>query len=197
MTADHGVAVLTAITTPWSIFTSPLLESALAHLTYKTPLVWAAVSFPLVIVLIIWWRWISRRDARQKQIEELGEATRIREAISTERLLVIRAVDDEAYLLIALGTIFSYVFATSIVFVIAVLSVVPFFAESVLPILHLFHKPALHPGWDRHTFQLACSVIIIALFAGLIISRVVHGHELARSPMIVKSTHNRPQTALV
>ena len=178
------VAVITAILTPWSIFAGPILTSAFEHPSWSTLLVWAAVSFPVVILGIIWWHWVFKNsDARQKQIEELREATRISEAISAERLLVIRAVDDEAYLVIALGTIFTYIFATSIVFFIAALSVVPFFAEPVPLILHLLHRSASDPSWYRHAFQLGCSALIIALFGALIVSRLVHGRELARSPM--------------
>jgi hypothetical protein len=178
------IALLTAIANPLSIFASPVLASAFEHPSVSTFLVWAVVLFLNAILGIIGWYWIFKRgSARQKQIEELSEATRISGAISAERLLVIRAVDDEAYLLIALGTILTYIFATSIVFFIAVLGTVPFIAEPAPLILHLFHKSASDPSWYRHTFQLGCSALIIAMFGALIASRLVHGRELAKSPM--------------
>jgi hypothetical protein len=197
------IALLTAIATPLGIFTSSLWQKILyicdvadtqacrphntffnEHASVSTFLALAAVLFLNAILLIIWWYWIFRRgDARQKQIEELSEATRISEAISAERLMIIRAVDVEAYLLIALGTIFAYIFTTSIVFFIAVLSFVPLIFGQAPLILLFFHKSALDLSWYQHAFQLGCSALIIAMFGALIVSRLVHGRELAKSPM--------------
>ena len=64
-------------------------------------------------------RWISRGTARQEQVNALKDATQLGElvSVSAKRLLVIRAIDDEASLALAFGTIFSHVTARFITYV--------------------------------------------------------------------------------
>src|SRR5262249_4418814 len=72
----------------------------------------AVVTLP---VLFIAWYWIEKRaTARQNQIEALSAATRLGEVVALQRLLVIRAIDDEASLLLAFGTSLNYVTTTLI-----------------------------------------------------------------------------------
>jgi len=68
------------------------------------------------------WYWIARRaTARQNKVETLRDATRLGEVVSAQRLLVIRAIDDEASLILALGAIFNYITARSITFILWIL----------------------------------------------------------------------------
>ena len=76
----------------------------------------------LALSALMGWWWIVRRaPARQKQLEALKNATRLGEIVSAQRLLVIRAIDDEASLTLALGAIVNYVTARFITYVLLLL----------------------------------------------------------------------------
>jgi len=81
------------------------------------------IRFAVIFILIgfIWWYWLSQRATarRQNQVEALKGATRLGEIVlaQAKRLLIIRAIDDEASLVLALGTIVSYVTTRAITYV--------------------------------------------------------------------------------
>src|SRR5215831_12408390 len=79
-------------------------------------IIFAAV---MVAISYFWVRWIIRRaPAGRARVEALMDATRLGKIASAQaqRLLVIRAIDDEASLIMALGAIFNYVAARAIAF---------------------------------------------------------------------------------
>jgi hypothetical protein len=150
-----------------------------------------------------WFRWSNRGTARQEQVNKLKDATQLGElvSISAKRLLVIRAIDDEASLALAFGTIFSYVTARFITYasiLLTVLTVPPLIFILVTPsvgLAMLVAFPSLRPFWTwlseiDHSISLwkpaifTVYVVLIAVLAGLfMIARAFHGRELARSPM--------------
>jgi hypothetical protein len=68
------------------------------------------------VILMGWW-WIFRRaNTRQTKLDTLKNVTRLGE-ISGERLFVIRAIDDEASLWMALGTIVNHSMANIIAYI--------------------------------------------------------------------------------
>jgi hypothetical protein len=64
----------------------------------------------LWFVLIVWWVfwWLGRDIERRNRVRALNDATQLGDPASTQQLLVIRAIDDEASLVLALGTILNY-----------------------------------------------------------------------------------------
>jgi hypothetical protein len=65
------------------------------------------------------WYWIVRRaTARQNKVVALTDSTRFSQigSAQAQRLLVIRAIDDEASLALALGTISNYVIIKTIMY---------------------------------------------------------------------------------
>jgi hypothetical protein len=159
--------------------------SAPTELSFSASLIFlAAVVLPITLM---GWYWIEKRaTARQTQVEALSGATRIGEAVAPQRLLVIRAIDDEASLILALGAILNYITVKSITLVYWIISTLAL----IVPILWLIvflvtqRSPGDHPpSWWRDVAALFCSAFIIALFGALAVSRSVHGRELAKSPM--------------
>jgi hypothetical protein len=140
-------------------------------------LIFTAVEFLLYGFLC--WYWIFRRaaaTARQNKVEALTDATRFGQIVSAQaqRLLVIRAIDDEASLAFALGTIFHYVATRTIKYLFAVL---PILLSLLTFMLGLLREPQ---------FFIAAQVVacaLIMLLGALTVSRSVHGRELAVSPM--------------
>jgi hypothetical protein len=178
------LALVFSILISLSIFASPVLAFAVENPSISALLLLTAVLLLMSIFGIMGRHWISKRgDARQKQIDALSDATRLGEVTSAQRLLVIRAVDDEAYLVMALGTILAYIFTTSMAFAVAVLLLVPFIAATISFILFLLQRSPMDPDWFRHALTFGCSASVIAMFGALIVSRLVHGRELAKSPM--------------
>jgi hypothetical protein len=93
--------------------------------------IWAKTTFPvakfplptttlgafLILFGFIWHHlWSRRTGARKNRVDALRGATRLGEIVSTQaqRLLIIRAIDDEASLLLALSTSGNYVTSRSI-----------------------------------------------------------------------------------
>jgi hypothetical protein len=157
-------------------------------------------------VLTWWWgffRWSNRGTARQEQVNALKDATQLGElvSISAKRLLVIRAIDDEASLALAFGTIFSYVTARFITYVYILLTVLTAPLLIFIPVTPavglaaIIAFPSLRPFWTwLSETDLSISLWKPAIFTGYIVSiavlvgvfmiaRTVHGRELARSPM--------------
>jgi hypothetical protein len=56
-----------------------------------------------------WWWIVHRAPARQNHLDALKNATQLGEFALAQRFLVIRAIDDEASLTLALGAIVNYV----------------------------------------------------------------------------------------
>jgi hypothetical protein len=84
----------------------------------------SSVSYLVVGVPLgfLGWYWIARRtSARQNLVEALRDATRLGEVASTRPLLVIRAIDDEASLILALGATVNYVTARSLTYALYIL----------------------------------------------------------------------------
>jgi hypothetical protein len=136
----------------------------------------SATLFILFSVLIIWWWIVRRAPARQNKLDALKNATRLGEVVSGEPLLVIRAIDDEASLTLALGTIVNYVTARSIPYVLLLWVV-------LMTIIALVGEQRVLTWLPERALHLAIMGGIPALFGTLMVSRSVHGRELARSPM--------------
>jgi hypothetical protein len=180
-------AVLLAIFYLLLLLAAWLFPSAHSHVPGSTPneLSLSAsliVGLPILIVAIYW---IGKRTtARQNQVAALSCATRL--TVAPQRLLVIRAIDDEASLILALGAILNYVTVKSIMVVGWIMVRLPVI---VPPLWLLFffvgqRSPGNHfPSWYRDVAALWCSAIIVTLFGVLPIWRLVHGKELAKSPM--------------
>src|SRR5262249_13861684 len=110
-------------------------------------------------------------------MEALRDATRLGEIVSAQaqRLLIIRAIDDEASLALALGTFSNYVTTRAITYVlwIALFSPLPL----TLILLFFFH------WYDQKAVTVASSALILILLGLLSVARTAHGRELALSPM--------------
>jgi hypothetical protein len=99
-----------------------------------------------------------------------------------QRLLVIRAIDDEASLVLALGTIGTYITTTAIRYAIWIV----LFPTPVALILFCFlHQryEAVTVQWYEHAVSVAGIICIFFLLGLLLVARTAHGRELARSPM--------------
>jgi hypothetical protein len=80
----------------------------LASEVFRLSLVHSLIFFLVVglPILFMGWYWIARRaTARQNLVQALRDVTRLGEVVSARPLLVIRAIDDEASLILALGAI--------------------------------------------------------------------------------------------
>src|SRR5262249_15828638 len=62
---------------------------------------WVLTNF-VFVPMSLWWI-VGRAPARRNKIDVLRNATRLGELASPQRLLVIRAIDDEPFLTMALG----------------------------------------------------------------------------------------------
>jgi hypothetical protein len=131
----------------------------------------SAVMFAILCFGLSWWI-IRRAPARRARVEALRDATRLGKIASAQaqRLLVIRAIDDEASLIMALGAIFNYVTVRVIAFAFLISGVL----SSVIINLWVDFLPAL---------QLAFAALTIMLLGLLVAARTVHGWTLAVSPM--------------
>jgi hypothetical protein len=96
-----------------------------------------------------------------------------------QRLLLIRAIDDEASLVLALGAIFNYLTARFITYTLFL-----FFVLSPIILYSINHKwaPWL-PNWAYPATFLVFITLTVTLLGVLMLSRSVHGRELAISPM--------------
>jgi hypothetical protein len=147
----------------------------------------------LTTVLLGWW-WIYRRaPARQSQIDALNDATRLGEVVSAQaqRLLIIRAIDDEASLTLALGTISNYATARSISLVFLLLALL-LLTNGIIALtrnissISGFSGISGFLGWVGEVAAAVGAgfiVLTIMLFGMLVVSRLAHGRELAVSPM--------------
>lgn len=143
-----------------------------------------------------WWWDVRRAPVRQRQIDVLNDKTRLGEVVSAQaqRLLIIRAIDDEAFLTMAFGTILRYAI---IGFIGAIAGIVP----SIIYYVKIEHKSFLVLWWKvtvAHV-ELATGImaaLILILFGMLLLARAVHGRELSWSPMECQiNTHSTPDAA--
>jgi hypothetical protein len=169
----------------------------------------ALLALPLALSGFRWWD-AGRAPARQRHIDDLNDATRLGEigSVQAQRLLIIRAIDDEASLTLAFGTIVRYAILTSI----ATIGAAIFIIMSYFPLLmprsrtrsgqppapDLITALGWELGWELGWKVIALAADIIAaltlsLFGILVLARAVHGRELSWSPMECQiSTHSTP-----
>jgi len=200
------LALVSALVLPLSIFASPVLNSV-ADQPYSSTGSLLGALLLCICALVAWgWYWIGRGAARQQKVELLSDATRLGETPSGRRLCVIRAV-DEAHLVMALGTILTYIFTTLIALSVVVVNFLPTIAN--LPLMYILLNYSTVPSgvdrveyafmleaWYRHAFTFGCSALVIAMFGALIVSRLVHGQELAKSPLDCQiNTQSAPDAA--
>jgi hypothetical protein len=156
---------------------------------------WIFVLLASVLLLFLWWYWTSHRaSARQKKVRALSDATRSSEiALHNARLLIIRAVDDEASLSLAVGTIGNYLTGRAIVYLFYIVGFLPGIVLVVFvtqaQIRELLGWKVSWIGvsgtvdWLWTTIISVCSLLIFILIGVLMAARSVHGRELALSPM--------------
>jgi hypothetical protein len=137
-------------------------------------------AYPVVLVgLFAWWWILGRAPARQNKLDALKNATRLGKLASAQRLLVIRAIDDEASLTLALGAILNYLTERFILYMLFLYFV---FVLTLIPVVrvqlvHWFSMEAIFFVGQ------GCVTLTIMLLGILMLSRSVHGRELVRSPM--------------
>jgi hypothetical protein len=162
----------------------PLLDGS-----HTTVFIAALIALPFIILGYLWWD-LGRTSARQRHIDDLNDATRLGEVVSAqaERLLIVRAIDDEASLTLALGTILVYGTTAIIAGIGTTLAFVFIHVQSISNLV----IPAL--GWK--VIALAADIIAaltLLLFGIFALARAVHGCELSWSPMECRiSTHSTP-----
>jgi hypothetical protein len=141
-----------------------------------------AVFWLAAFIFATWW-WDGRREtARQDRLSTLKEAARIGSLGSAQRLLVLRAIDDEASLTLALGTMLNYVIP-NIVKIGGTMLVLYVLAWGLL---HVLGYMQYMPSWLRDSFiglLIGSCTITISLVGALMLSRSVHGRELALASM--------------
>jgi hypothetical protein len=187
------LAVLGAVALPFSIL-------ALFSLNYATH----AFVLPLLAAFFILFGglyWTSHRAAaRQNKVEALSDATRLGEIAPSQRLLIIRAIDDEASLVLAFGAIANYLTTRIITYVWLIIVWVIIVIGSILipALLSLLLVGPDILGWEeaewsgsaidwlarhRDLILVICSGLMFFLIGWLMAWRSVHGLELALSPM--------------
>jgi hypothetical protein len=134
-----------------------------------------------------WWYLLSDRAVlkRRNHVEELRTATRLGEIVSAQaqRLLIIRAIDDEASLGLAFGTIVNYVTTRAITYV-RWLILTPIVIPLTYILVRFLHKSLLEEEeWYEDAIKVGPSALILILFGLLSVARSAHGSELAVSPM--------------
>ena len=157
----------------------------------KPLLVSGAVT--LVFVGFSSWYWFSKRANRRRQnhVEALRTATRLGEIVSAQaqRLLIIRAIDDEASLVLAFSTVVNF-FITRAIRYIRWIIFGPISAILLSVFVIRYFKLSFEDvdmlkqqEWYEDAIQVVCSALILFLFGLLSVARSAHGRELARSPM--------------
>jgi hypothetical protein len=131
-----------------------------------------------------WYWWSDRANLkRHNRVEALRAATRLGEIVSAQaqRLLIIRAIDDEASLGLALGTIVNYVTTRVITYAYWLLFFAPIPLSLIL--MAFLGTSFLQKDWYENAIKVGCSALILILFGLLSLARSFHGCELAVSPM--------------
>lgn len=181
-------AAILAILLPSFILVNAILPHASIFLYLLLFSIW---YLPFAFIARYWV--LQRAPSRQNQVEALRNATRLGEITSAkaQRLLIVRAIDDEASLLLALGTIANYVTTRAIEHLlwIANFSLIP-----LAFILFYFLQISILDG-ARYTEAVSVifSALILILLGLLSVARAAHGRELALSPMECQiNTHSTP-----
>jgi hypothetical protein len=163
---------------PMNEFGAPLLISAAVFLVFCRFLIWYCFS-----------KRATRR--RQNHVEIRRTATQLGEIVSpqAQRLLIIRAIDDEASLVLAFSTIANY-FITRAIRYIRWIIFGPVSAMLLSFIVIKYFKLSFEQEgmlkqkeWYQDAIEVVCSALILFLFGLLSIARSAHGRELARTPM--------------
>jgi hypothetical protein len=163
----------------------PIYPEPYSSPAHSSPAHYAWLAIILVgYAFLFWWPWrfVRRAAARQDRIQSLSAATKI--IASAERLLIVRAIDDEASLVLAIGTVLNYVTAIFIVtgmMLVGVITAVSLFAALFFPTL--FPSPLAFVEMLFLRVTAAWIIVTFMLFGTLMLSRAVHGRELAASPM--------------
>src|SRR6266700_1208174 len=175
-----------------------VIRGTIVYAIAMTLLIWEKTKISSDALLItgaaslgfLGWYWVSQRaPARQRKVEKLRDATRLGEMETTQaqRLLIIRAIDDEASLLMAPGTNVTYVTARAITsgpWIGMFLSI-----PLALILFRLTHKPVSaeklddYVKWYENAVNLGWCAVIFILLGLLSVARTVHGRDLALSPM--------------
>lgn len=163
---------------------SALLWVPLMMIMRSDSMLYIAGIIALMLVLLAYWYWPYRGSAKRRdRLERLSAATRLGEigAAEARRCLVIRAIDDEASLLMALGTILNYVTIWITLCLALLYPVLVFLIE--IGLYRLF-KGGLEKLDIYHNIARLVSSGSIAVPLGVfMLARTVHGWELATSPM--------------
>jgi hypothetical protein len=159
-------------------------------------ILWIFVVLASLLLLFLWWYWTSHRaPARQNKVRALSDATRSSEIalLHNPRLLIIRAVDDEASLSLAVGTIGNYFTGRAIAYLFYIVGLLPgiillvFVTQAEMRELLGWKVSWIGVAgtvdWLRITIISVCSPLIFILIGVLMAARSVHGRELAVSPM--------------
>jgi hypothetical protein len=139
------------------------------------------------------WYWFSKRATRRRQnhVEILRTATRLGEIVSAQarRLLIIRAIDDEASLVLAFSTVVNF-FITRAIRYIRWIIFGPISAILLSVVVIRYFKLSFgqkdmleQEDWYEDLIKVGCSALILFLFGLLSVARTAHGRELAVSPM--------------
>src|SRR5262249_42622487 len=142
----------------------------------------------LVFVGLICW-WLSKRADRRRHdnVEALTTATRLGEIVSAQarRLLIIRAINDEASLVLAFSTIVNS-FITRAIRYIRWIIFGPFSAILLSFFVIWYFKLSFEEEdmlkrqeWYEDAIMVVCSALILFLFGLLSVARSAHGRELA------------------
>jgi hypothetical protein len=175
-------AVALALWTPSWVLTKSLFPM---NESDKNLLISGAIT--LVFVGFSWWYGVSKRATRRRQnhVEALRTATRLGEIVSAQaqRLLIIRAIDDEASLGLAFGTIVNYVITKAIRYIRWIIfGPISVILLSVI-LIRYFKIPIDQKEWYEDAIMVGCSALVLILFGLVSVARTAHGRELAVSPM--------------
>ena len=176
------------------------LANAIFHSEVLSGFVLALITLAVFFLpaRFVWRHWLfpdsKRATARQNQVEALRDATRLGEIVSAQaqRLLIVRAIDDEASLLLALGTFSNYVITRAIKYLLWI-ALIPL--PMALILFYFLHKwyEAVTVQWYEDAVTVACFAFIFILLGLLLVARTAHGRELAFSPMECQiNTHSTP-----
>jgi hypothetical protein len=178
-----------------SYFVSPV-----SRLLYAIPWLNPMLSFDALVVggwLAIGARflyWIAGTDRREQRLQRIIDATRLNSDAASQRLLVVRAIDDEPALALSVGTATTRaIIRLSAIFILGV------FAFAMISDYRLWiyilnlpfadvgiteYGPAPGNWFDNMQASFRSISTSLFLFAGALIAvRSIHGRELATAPM--------------
>jgi hypothetical protein len=127
-----------------------------------------------------------RRRGPSSRVSALAEATSLKSTFSRANpMLIIRAIDDEASLTLALGAIINRV-TKVLLRIVVILLLVGLILGTALAVAGIqLYSPAFHPTplyWVSSAVEMSVP-IALALFGLVLLSRGVYGRELALAPL--------------